>query len=109
MSTVLLETVHPLSIKGTTLAVGGRSYHFTPNRNGAYVAEVLDVDAPTILAISAGYRVYTDQSEKALHGHFIQEPPEVREAAARAIPAPPTPPGGKPAPLGRMKRDGVQE
>lgn len=103
MATILIETIHPLSVKGTTLAVGGRSYHFTPNGVGDYVAEVLDVDADVILSISQGYRPYARKDAPMLPGSFVEPPPEVREAAARAIPAPPTPPGGRQAPLGRMK------
>lgn len=102
MPTVLIQTVHPLSAKGTTLEVGGRSYHFTPNRLGDYVAEVVDVDVDTILSISAGYKLY-GKDERPLPGGDIVEPPIPREPAARAIPAPPTP-RGQHAPLGRMKR-----
>jgi hypothetical protein len=104
MPTVIIKTLRPLSKDGTRLPVGGRTYHFTPNRRGDYVAEVVDVDVETVLSISKGYEVYDDQADAPLPGHNIVTPPEVREAAARAIPAPPRP-RGQEAPLGRMKRD----
>jgi len=104
MPTVLIQTVRPLSREGTRLPIGGRTYHFTPNRLGDYVAEIVDVDVDTVLSISAGYQIYAMQGEKALPGADILPPPEVREQAARATPAPPRPRGQDgPAPLGRMK------
>lgn len=108
MPTVLIQTVRPLSRDGTRLPVGGRSYHFTPNARGDYVAEIVDVDVPTVLSISAGYQIYPYQGEKALPGADILPPPEPREPAARATPAPPTP-RGEHAPLGRVKREAAAE
>ena len=102
MPTVLIQTVRPLSREGTRLPVGGRSYHFTPNRLGDYVAEVMDVDVDTVLSISAGYRIYENQGEKSLPGADVLPPPEPREPAARAIPAPPR---SAQVPFGRVKRD----
>jgi hypothetical protein len=90
MGTKIVQTLSPLSKLGTTLPVGGRSYHFTPNDKGDYTAEILEQDVGTVLGISAGYQLYRDQSEAAVSaGLDIVIPEEVREPAARASPPPP--------------------
>jgi hypothetical protein len=106
MPTILIQTVRPLSREGTRLPVGGRSYHFTPNRRGDYVAEVVDVDVDTVLSISAGYKIYPHQDEKSLPGAEVLPPPEEREPAPRAVPAAPK---SMQAPLGRMKHEAKTE
>lgn len=103
MPTKVIQTIHPLSIKGTTLPVGGRSYHFTPNMRGDYVAEVMDEDVDVVLSISEGYQIY-EHDDRPLAGHAIIEPPEVRMAADRAVPTPPRSAGPKPG-FGRVKHD----
>lgn len=89
MSTKIIQTMRPLSKAGTELPVGGRTYHFTPNARGDYIAEVVDKDVPTVLSISAGYQLYPYQNEPMLPGGAIVTPEPVREPAARASPPPP--------------------
>lgn len=89
MATKILETTHPLTKQGTVLPCGGRTYQFSPNGRGHYVAEVLEVDVPTVLSISAGYRLYKYQHEALPPSHDIVFPEPPREPAARAIPQSP--------------------
>lgn len=107
MPTVLMRTLRPLSRNGTHLPVGGRSYHFAPNADGEYVAEVLDVDVPHILSISAGYEVYDGRPPAP--GHEVVLPPENRRANRRAQPAPPRNPAAEAAAFGRRKHEEATE
>ena len=91
--TTLIQTLHPLTVKGTQLPVGGRSYQFTRNHRGDYVAEVLNVDVDRILSISAGYQVYDHQDDVQVPGDEITAGTVQRHVAPRAQPQSPTPRG----------------
>lgn len=77
---------------GTVVELGGKTYHFKPQEDGAHVAEVADEDhADTLLAVSEAYQPYSDgalQDDGAHVADDEQAPavaPKTRRKAAAAL------------------------
>jgi hypothetical protein len=107
MSSVIIQTLRPLNNDGTELRHAGRTYHFTRNARGDYVAEVMEQDAAAILSISAGYQVYDHNDAPPLRADEIPPYVEHREPAERATIQPPLA-RGEHRPLG-MKGKGPKQ
>lgn len=79
---------------GTVVELGGKTYHFKPQDDGAHVAEVADDDhADTLLAVSEAYQLYDDGAQQDDGAHVADEgeqapavAPKTRRKAA-AVPA----------------------